>query len=139
VTSVVPKFNEDGTENEIFTFPKSKYKCYYERTDRKNGVIIEATVVKSQKYDYQRAVKTQLLYMDKVDFYVEYSWGSTSKENFHADILYEDNNIIISSNSIQSRPHILIGNRELGTLVNYGSVDFDALEMSSFYGKILPS
>jgi len=135
VNSVIPKFGEDG-KNEIYTFPKSGYQCYYENTDRKNGVIVEATVVKSQKYDYQRAVKTQLLYMSKVDFYIHNSWGREYKENFHAKILYKDENILISSNSVQSKPHILMGDPDLGTLINYGYVDFEALEMSQYYGSV---
>jgi len=135
VNSVTPKFGGNG-KNNIFTFPKSGYQCYYENTERKNGVIVEATVVKSQKYDYQRAVKTQLLYMSKVDFYIHNSWGRDYKEDFQATILYSDENILISSNSVQSKPHILMGDPDLGTLINYGYVDFEALEMSQYYGSV---
>lgn len=136
VNSVVPKFSDAGNKNEIYTFPKSGYQCYFESTTRKNGVVVEATVVKSQKYDYQRAVKTQLLYMSKVEFRVHNSWGRDYLEDFQASVLYSDENIMISSNNVQSKPHILMGDPELGTLINYGYVDFEALEMPQYYGSV---
>lgn len=135
ISSVTEKFNSDGEANKIYSFPKSGYQCYYEKTNRKNGVIIEATVVKSQSYDYVRAVKTQLLYMTGVKFFNERSWG-TDELDFHASLMYSDDDIIISNNNIQNRPHVLMGSKELGTLVNYGAVDFEALEMSNLYGSI---
>ena len=134
VTSVTPKFS-GGNKNDIYEFPKSKFQCYYEKTDRKNGVVIEATVIKSQKHDYERAVKQQLLYMTGVKFFTERSWGR-DEIDFHADVLYSDDNIMISSNSVYGKPHILMGNKSLGTLVSYGHVDFEALEMSSYYGSV---
>ena len=135
VNSIVPKFSDNGKMNDIYTFPKSKYECYYEETIRKNGVIIEASVVKSQTHEYIRAVKTQLLYMNGVKFFEKYPW-TEHEVNFKADILYSDDDIMISDNNIYSKPHVLMGDKALGSLVSYGNIDFDALELPQYYGSV---
>lgn len=130
VDSIIPQFNLDkGTENGFVLFGDQK--VYYESTDEKNGVTVIIEAKKHHKQQYIDAVKSQLLYFPNIDFSIVHS-GSSTRESieYRANIFYEDDYIVLSDNSVWSKPHLLLNK------VNYGYIDFDELELEDKYGNI---
>lgn len=130
VEPVIPKFDlNTGKENPVMDLANGT-KCYYRDTNQPNGLEVILEVKKHHKQKYIDAVKSQLLYFENVSFKVEAHNGVVEPIAVKANILYEDDIMILSDNQMYSKPHILI-NR-----VNYGNVDFLELELEDKTGNI---
>jgi hypothetical protein len=116
-------------ENPLMTLENGST-CYYKNTSEKNGLEIILEVKKHHKQQYIDAVKSQLLYFDNILFRIEAANGVIDTIPVKADVLYEDEIMILSDNKMYSKPHILI-NR-----VNYGNIDFVELELEDKIGNI---
>ena len=127
IDSVYGKWNEDGTTNEYFPIETSDgniFKVYYKNTDKKNGVTISFDVKKHNKDAFFRAVKNQLSYLkEDITFTYINQNGYHSEQQVKANILYEDDNVIIADNSCYNMPHFVMKG------ITYGLVDFRELEL----------
>jgi len=137
---IIGRFNEDGSENPSITFTDKageEITWHYKPTTEKNGtkVIIPSKRINRDKY--AQAVKSQLLYFDKVKFFITQEHGYKSEETFKARVLYNSNNIIISDNNYYSKPHVLIVKDAASTeAVCYGYVDFREMEMEELFSSV---
>lgn len=129
VDSVTPKLNlETGKINKGYTFA-NKYVAYYEETTEKNFTEIRVETKKHHKQQYIDAIKSQLLYLQGITFYIN-SWGDDIEQNVTSDIMYEDDKIILAENRQYSKPHIVIDG------VTYGYIDFLELELENKIGNV---
>jgi hypothetical protein len=134
VESVVPKVEMSGNEfveNPEFTFTNG-YKCYYKQTDEPNSVEIKIAAKKHHKQMYIDAVTSQLLYFNNVKLRVVTADNNDFVQEIlvKADIMFENDLIVLSNNSPYSKPHLLLNN------VNYGYIDFRELELEEKLGNI---
>lgn len=133
VDSIVPKLNlETGKENGFVLFAEGtpqEYKVYYEETDEKNGLTITLDAKKFQKKQYIEAVKSQLLYFPNIVFTITEN-GVQQIIDYRADILYEDDQIVLSNNNYYDKPHLLLNK------VNYGYINWEELELENKKGNI---
>jgi hypothetical protein len=104
-------------------------KVYYEPTTEKNGVDIVLQVKKHHKNQYLDAVRSQLMYFKEVVF-MEITNDHIHIHPTRAEILYEDEGMVISNNTFHNVPHLLIDK------VNYGNINFTELELESRKGNI---
>lgn len=107
-----------------------EYRVYYEPTTELNGVTISLQVKKNHKQQYIDAVKSQLLYFDSIDFNLLHDDGRLEPIAYQAEILYQDDLILLSDNSRFSKPHLLLNG------VNYGYIQFEELELEDKTGNI---
>lgn len=136
--SIVPKFNEDGTENKYIEFQDTedmrgnKFRAYYYDTEEQNSVNIQVEVRKHNKNQIIEAVKSQLMYFEEDIHFVEYQEDSYNIEHsFKTPILHEDEDLIVPLNSsYYNRPHFIL-NR-----VCYGLINFQELDLNTKYGNI---
>lgn len=130
IQSIVPEWNtETGKRNGLHIF-QNRAKIWYRETTLPNGTIIELESKKHHKQMYIDAVKSQLLYFDNIVLRVRNQHGGLDIVPHQAEILYEDDHIILSDNTQYSKPHLLIGK------INYGNVDFKELELEDKQGNI---
>ena len=132
IESIVPQFDlEGGSTNKLFKFSEEAngYEYYGEPTEEKNGLTITIPAKKHHKEQYLDSVRSQLLYFNDVLFKIQED-GIDDEQVIDADVVYEDDYIILSNNSYYSKPHILL-NR-----VNYGYINFDELELPAHRGNI---
>jgi hypothetical protein len=132
--SIVPALNlATGKENEYIIFPgvrpEDDYKAYWEPTTELNGVTITIETKKHHKQQYIDAVKSQLLYFENLKFIVEED-GTETIIDYRANILYEDDWIVLSDNQYFSKPHLLLNK------VNYGYINWEELELEERMGNI---
>ena len=134
---IIPKFNiETGKENPFITFSDGT-KVYYEEVNNYNYTEVSFGVKRHNRSRFQDAVEEQLLYIDNVKFDVIDEDGSQDRKNFHAEVLHNSKNLIISDSYVFSRPHIVIVKDENATTgINYGHINFRELEMESMWGAI---
>lgn len=134
VESLIPKFNlETEQSNGVQVFKNddgSEYPVYYLQTEQSNGVTITIEAKKHHRQQYIDAVKSQLLYFDNLKMIVHHEDGNVENVAYKANILYEDEFIVLSDNSYWAKPHMLINK------VNYGFVNFEELELESKAGNI---
>lgn len=134
IDSIIPRFDlTTGQENSFILFnagTKDEYKVYREGTIMKNGVSVSLETKKHHKPQYIDAVKSQLLYFNNLRLVIQHETGQLEDIAYKANILYEDNDIVLSDNSYWSKPHILLNK------VNYGYVAFDELELEQKNGNI---
>ena len=134
VDSIIPQFNlAKGVENGFIVFgagTESEYKVYYEETTLKNHFTITIEAKKHHALQYIDAVKSQMLYFDGITCQIQHANGPLEVVNYKAEILYEDDFIIMSDNKYFTEPHLLL-NR-----VNYGYVDWSELELEVKHGNI---
>ncbi len=140
INSVIGALNlTTGEQNIPYEFSDG-FTIYGEKTEEKNYTQIEVPALKHHKANYIEAVKTQLLYFSNVDFYTEDSKGSRRPVSFAATTMYNSENLIISSNSPYSKPHVVIvkGGEEIEnqTGVCYGHIDFKEMELEDMSGDI---
>jgi Histidine kinase-, DNA gyrase B-, and HSP90-like ATPase len=137
---VIGQFDENGNERNFVTITLKtgeNLNVYYEKTEEKNNTIIEIPSKRISRDKYEQAVKSQLLYFKDVKFYVTDEYEVKNTVNFHANILYNSNNIIISDNHYYSKPHILIVKDEADTeAVCYGNIDFRELELEEMFSSV---
>lgn len=130
VESIVPRFNlETREENPQYEFSNG-YTCHYRKTTEPNGVQIEFQVKKHHKQQYIDAVTSQLLYFSNIQCYIEDVNGYRTNIQVHAQIMYEDDKIVLANNSPYSKPHLLLNG------VNYGYIDFRELDLEEKLGNV---
>jgi hypothetical protein len=130
VESIIPRFDlEKNTENKRFVLPNG-YELFYEDTTELNGVSIIMEAKKHYKTQIEEAVESQLLYFDNIEFKIDHAEIPIEIVDFKANILYEDDFIVLSDSEYYSKPHILLNK------VNYGYIDFDELELEQKIGNI---
>lgn len=130
IVSIIPKTElETGKVNGVHMFSNGSM-IYYRQTLLPNGTTIEVEAKKHHKQTYIDAVKSQMLYFDNVEFRIRNQHGGMDVIPTKAQIIYEDDYIILSDNNQYSKPHLLINK------VNYGYVDFRELELEDLHGNI---
>lgn len=129
VDSVTEPFNEKGHKNPTYTFSNG-YEAYYEETDELNGTEIILETKKHHRALYTDAVRSQLLYMPGVTYKIKSENGYEQEITAKANVIYEDDDIILSDNNQYSKPHIVINN------VCYGYINFEELEVENRSGNI---
>lgn len=139
VDSLVPKFNlETGEENPCINIgtKDEPFYAHYLKTDSKNYTEIITGVKRHNRQKYIQSVKHQLLYFKNVKFEYVNEDGGKRDIDFHAEVLYNSNYLLVSNTSQYNRPHIIIV-KEPGSSfgVSYGSIDFQELEMQQFFGS----
>ena len=130
---IIPPHNlETGKENPYVEIEVRgvKYKFHYEPTTEKNGLTLSIECKKHKKQYYIDAVKNQMMYFPNISLSLITESGVKQYINHKAEILYEDDSIILSDNEVYKKPHMLINK------VNYGYIDFRELEMEERYGNI---
>lgn len=134
VEPTIPPFNmltAIPNIKEVFTgYDGEELVIYSEPTNKPNGVSIIIPAKKHHKDSYINAVKTQLLYFSNILFFVQNEHGKRDRIETKADIVYEDDYIVLSNSNVYNKPHIVI-NR-----VNYGYIDFKELELEDKMGNI---
>jgi hypothetical protein len=155
VDCVYSKWNEDGSTNEFYEFEpvhtgdepdstdengvvtKGKpiyhtFKAYYKNTLEKNSTSIIIEVKKHNRNQYFEAVKSQLMYIkENIVFYERYFGGDgISQINFKANILFEDDHVIVSDYNYYRSPHFVLKN------IGYGVIDWGECELTPRRGNI---
>lgn len=131
--SIISRFKEDGTENPCIVFgegTEDAYTVYYEPTTEKNGVKVIIGAKKFHKKQYIDAVKSQLLYFDNIHFTIAHENGALETVHYKANILYEDEYIVLSDNPYYTKPHLLLNK------INYGYINWEHLELQDRTGNI---
>lgn len=129
VDSVTEKFDEHGNINPTYTF-ENGYTCYYKVTKEKNGTEVIIETKKHHRSQYTDAVRSQLLHFDNVVYKVHREDGYEQIIPTKANVIYQDEDIILSENNQYSKPYIVINN------VCYGYIDFLELELENKTGNI---
>lgn len=130
IMSIVPQLNtETGNSNGLHLFENGA-RIWYRATQLPNGTTIEIESKKHHRGMYIDAVKSQLLYFPEVELRTQNQYGGIDIIPHAADILYEDELIILSDNTQFSKPHILVDK------VNYGNLDFKEMELEDKHGNI---
>lgn len=130
VESITPRFNlETGLENKSYILP-NKYKLYCEPTTQKNGVTITIEAKKTYMSQIKDVVENQLLYFSNVIFNIHHADNHNEEVDFKADVVYEDDLIILANSKYYNKPHILLNK------VNYGYIDWGELELEDKEGNI---
>jgi hypothetical protein len=109
---------------------------YGERTDEKNYTEVEIPVMRHHKYDFDTAVKTQLLFFNNVRYFHEDIGGYRSEVKFRAEVMYNSDNLIIAKDTPYSKPFVVIVNGNQAVGVCYGHIDFKELELQDMNGSI---
>lgn len=139
LNSLIGSLNlETGEPNIPYTFSDGSV-MYGEATDELNYCEIEVPALNHHKDEYILAVKTQLLYFNNVKFFIQSLNGKRHEVDFKANVLYESKNLVISSNSPYSKPHVIIVKGADGvdeTGVCYGYIDFKELELEDLNGDV---
>lgn len=134
---LTPKFS-NGKKNKMdyLIMPTEETKgieSYWEETTEKNGLESIIEIKLSSVDTFIDAAKAQLMYMPNVVVKVK----SGTNENLidvSADIMYRDENCIISKNTVYTVPHLLLGAGD--TLINYGPIDFAELQKEPKTGSV---
>lgn len=135
IESLIPAYDFNTSKTNIkHSFVEDdgrEYVFYSEETTLPNGVSVIIPAKKHHKEQYIDAVKQQLLYFDNVRLFT-YNEESQQKIEIpvKAEIMYEDNRIVLSKNDIYSKPHLLLNK------VNYGFINFQELELEERKGNI---
>lgn len=135
VDSIVPKLNTDTGEFNphviITTDEGQDVVINYIPTTMPNGVkLIIDDVKKHHKQQYIDGVKDQLLYLNGIEFGIRPHEGQYMVITTKADVVYEDETMVLSNGTRFSKPHILIDG------INYGPIDFKELELEDKNGNI---
>lgn len=141
VESVIPKFGQDGNNEEVIlrkadaSIGQKEYIAYCENTTEKNGLELIIEIKKHNKQKFFDAVKTQLMYIPNIMFLHKPLGNMSHKEvDISAKILYKDKDIVIAESTVHNKPHILLGTGD--ALINYGFVAFNELEIEPKGGAV---
>lgn len=130
IQSIVPQLNTNtGKNNGLHIFGNGA-KIWYRETIMPNGTTIQIEAKKHHKQLYLDAVKSQLLYFPNIELRIRNQQGGLDVIPHAAEILYEDDLIVLSNNTQFSKPHILIDK------INYGNLDFKEMELEDKHGNI---
>lgn len=134
VDNVVPQWDMETTlANEVHYFHEGtdkEFKFYSKATKMPNGTEIQVPTKRIHRQQVIDAVKNQLLYFRNVDFHLVHEDDRMERVNFRANILYEDEHLIISDNDQFSKPHMILNG------VNYGYANFLEMEMEEMTGNV---
>lgn len=129
VESLIPRYDtQQMIENPAYEFDNG-YVAYYKNTSEPNMFQIEIVAKKHHQQQYIDAVTSQLLYFNDVKLFVGPP-GYEKEQKVKADIMYEDDMIVLANNSPYSKPHMLLNG------VNYGYINFEELELEQKLGNI---
>lgn len=133
IESIIPKFGNKGM-NECLQITKDYY-AYWEPTTEKNGVEVQVEIKKHNKTAFFEAIESQLMYMPNINF-LHRPQGAIrhAPVDIKANIIYKDDDVIISDNKIYDKPHILLGTGDV--MINYGFVAFAELEIEPKGGSV---
>ena len=137
VVSKIGKFGDKGN-NPVETF-YNDYQCYYEVTDEKNSVIVESYVKRHRKADFMSAIEAQLGYIDNLEVVLLDASvpGYKSVQKIKADIKFKTDNIYVGGTDWYAVPQLLLKpGEDSSTLINYGAIAFDELEMKKYQGNV---
>ena len=130
VDSVVPPLDlATGAKNPSVTFSNG-YVAHYRATTQPNGLEVIIETKKHKKQEFIEAVKSQLLYFEGVRLEVVKENGYRENIPTRANVLFENEYLIVSDNNQYSKPHLVINK------VNYGYVDFNELELEVKMGNV---
>lgn len=140
IESRVSRFSESGELNPTFNLgtEQEPFLIHYEQTDSTNYTKISFKVKKHNRSKYKHAVREQLMYFRNTKFFYK-TINDTEYHNvsFGTEILHNSPHLLVSSNPMYQRPHIVIvKDLESDFGVNYGTVDFQELEMESLRGSV---
>lgn len=137
---LIPKFNMETGEinphilfhtwNEEKTEILKTEPIYYLKTTEKNYTEIVVKARRNYRATYRNAVKSQLLYFTNIKFLIHKEDGEIEDVPVMAEVLYRNENIILSNNDQFSKPHVVING------VNYGYVNWERLELNEKLGNI---
>lgn len=137
IDSVVPRFDEDGTENphvifeDTYDMRDELMKVYYTPTTSKNSVEIVVEVKKHNKRHIEEGVKSQLMYFKEDIVFTEVRGKDRYAINFKSPILLENEDVILPVNtSYYNKPHFILNG------VCYGLIDFQEMELNPRFGCI---
>ncbi len=135
VDSIISKFGIDGSINNYIEFDTLDNKgdrmlVYYEKTSGYNGVEIQVEVKRHNKDQIIEAIKSQLMYFKEDIKAYDVHGSSRSEINFKSNILFENDDIILSDNHYFSKPHFVLKG------VNYGLIDFRELDLDARMGNL---
>jgi hypothetical protein len=133
--STVPPMNlatgEKHIRHVMINDDDTEYVYYSRKTDKKNGTEIHTQVKKHHKADILSAVQNELLYFPNVTLQVVDEEHVVKQAiPVQAEILYEDEFVVIPNNSPFSKPHIVVNG------VNYGYLDWLEMELEEKVGGI---
>lgn len=127
--SLVPSINMvTGNRNEEQNFGPDT--IYGEKVRGLNYTKIVIQVKKHKKQAYLDAVKSQLMYFDNVKLRLWDQNKNMTTVPTKADLMYEDEMLVVARNTIYTKPHIILNG------VNYGLIDFKELELEDKIGNV---
>lgn len=137
VDPIIPSLNlVTGKPNPHITWvigegdERKEMPVFYEEQEGTNYTTISLQVKKHHKQQYLQAVHQQLLYFSAIRFEIVDSEGGITVSNPQAEVLYEDEYLIVSENQQYAKPHLLINN------VCYGYIDWQELELEDRMGNV---
>lgn len=135
VDPVTPKFAENGQTNELRYLVSQKegvepVPYYVEPTKELNRTTISLNTKRFNRGLYSDAVRQQLLYFDNVLFKKIDENGYEQTIPTKANVIYEDDDIILADNNQYSKPHVIINK------ICYGPINFLHLELEDKQGNI---
>lgn len=136
VESIIPPVDiSTGRANDPYVF-ENGHVVFSRPTTERNGVEIAINVKKYRKQEYLDGVRSQLLYFDNIHLFHKLQVPGSSRPadmaeiEVKANILYEDDFLIISDNKQFSKPHVVLDK------VNYGYIHFDELQLEELTGNV---
>lgn len=141
VNSLVGKLNlTTGKKNLPYEFKNEKGVVtgviYGEETQEKNYTEIEVPCLKHHRYEFETAVKTQLLFFKNVKFCRINEYNEKYDIDFKAYVLHNSPNLIIAKDTPYSKPFVVITNGGNDVGVCYGHIDFKELEIEEMRGAV---
>lgn len=141
--SLIPKVNSKTKQFNPY-IEQDGEKIYYLPSESKNYTKISIHIsnedrLKGRKNLFIKGAKQQLLYNTSdlfEDFNFLYVYENDTVENIpiKAEIIYRDDNLIVSDNNVYAKPHIIT---KVGqALVCYGHMQFDQLEYPDIYANV---
>ncbi len=150
VDSIIPRFGKNGpNQSHEIVAPlysdedkdgnrellKPGYNAYWEPTTDLNGLELQIEVKKHNKDAFFQAMESQLMYLANVKILYKEEGNITYEDkSISNNILYKDNDIIVSDSNVFRMPHILLGTGD--ALINYGFVEFSELELENKTGPV---
>ena len=139
IASVIPKFEDDGTENEVYEF-YTGFKSFYRKTKELNGVTIKAEVKRHRREEFISAIENQLGFISEVKLFIKdarYPEYAAAERNIKNTILFQNKDILVGDSDYYAVPQIILKPGENSDkYISYGAIAFDELEMKSYRGNV---
>ena len=114
VVSAIPKFNEDGSTNNVEVFfegEENEYSVFYKDTILKNGVTIETEVKRHRKFDFISSIENQLGFIPNIELLIadaNMEYIEPNKRNIATNVLFSTNNLLVGESDYYAVPQILL-------------------------------